>query len=98
MNKFIAKLTEDEIRSLGIIWEKKSCARQVLCPGAVPYYAPESVADKFFREAIFALADIYYLEKHTWHSIAQKYNVAEKNIGKLYADFVSGELAIKGNI
>ena len=83
----LAELSEDDTRSLEIITNKVACAQQALRPDSVPVYAPKSAADKFFREALFALADARYLRESFWRDVARQYGVAAEDRGRLYVDF-----------
>jgi hypothetical protein len=80
---------------LEAIMNKISCAQQALRPDAVPRYAPKSAADRFFREAIFALADVHYLRDNFWRDLAGQYGIAEKDMEKLYVDFSTDKLLIR---
>jgi hypothetical protein len=93
--RVIATLTKDDIRSLEIANNKAACARQAMCPNAIPPYAPVSAADKYFREAIFAYADAEYLQEVLWRDLARQHNIAEKEINRLYVDFNTKELFVR---
>ena len=90
--KYITSLTEEHIRSWEIIDNKVVCAKQALHSDAVPFYAPKSAAEKYFREAIFVLADAQYLQDKYWYDLAQQYNIEQKDLEKLYVDFRTSKL------
>jgi hypothetical protein len=92
--KRLATLTRDDIRSLEIASNKVTCARQAIHPNTVPLYAPKSAADKYFREAIFALADGEYLQDSFWRELAKEHGIAAEDMGKLYVDFNTNELFV----
>ncbi|MDR1324269.1 MAG: hypothetical protein LBK68_07535 [Candidatus Margulisbacteria bacterium] len=89
--KTIATLTSDDIRSLEIAVNKAACARQAMCPNAIPPYAPIQAADKYFREAIFAYADAEYLQDYFWRDLARRYGVEQTG---LQVDFNTNELFV----
>ncbi|MDR1323426.1 MAG: hypothetical protein LBK68_03200 [Candidatus Margulisbacteria bacterium] len=89
--KILARLTRDDIRSLEIAVNKAACARQAMCPNAVPPYAPAQAVDKYFREALFAYADTEYLQDYFWRDLAGKYGVEQT---ALQVDFNTQELFI----
>jgi hypothetical protein len=95
MGRKPAVLSQDDVKSFEIIKNKLGCAGQLVHPGAVPQYASVSAADKFFREAIFALADAEYLQKSFWRNVARQHVVAEENMSRLYVDFNTNELFLR---
>jgi hypothetical protein len=85
--RMIAELKEAEVKYSEILTNKIKCARQAVSPAAIPPYAPPAAAEKFFREAIFVLADAQYLEDELWRSLAQQYNISLDDRKKMYLDF-----------
>jgi hypothetical protein len=83
--KLVASLRDDDIRFLEVAANKISCARQALKLDTVLPYISSSVAENFFREAIFALADAQYLRDCFWRSVILRYGVSMKD--ELYVDF-----------
>ncbi|MDR1322869.1 MAG: hypothetical protein LBK68_00345 [Candidatus Margulisbacteria bacterium] len=89
--KTLTKLTRDDICSFEIAVNKAACAKQAMCPTAIPPYTPVSAADRYFREAIFAYADAEYLQDYFWRDLAQRYGVEQTG---LQVDFNTNELFI----
>jgi hypothetical protein len=92
----VAVLTEDDIHNLEVADNKIICAQQALHPNAVPPYAPRSAADKFFREAIFALADARYLQGSFLRIWARRHDISQKDRKKLFVDYKTGKLILRG--
>ena len=92
----IAVLTQNEMSSLELLINKSICAKQALRPDAVPPYAPAAAKDKFFREVIFAYADVRYLQQRFWRDLAKQHGIATEDISKMHVDFDTNELSLKG--
>jgi hypothetical protein len=93
--KHLDILTKDDMRSLAITVNKINCAKQSLRPDAVPVYAPVNARNKYFREAIFALADAQYLEDNFWRNLAEQYGIEPKDREKMYLDFNTNKLFLR---
>ncbi|MDR1997166.1 MAG: hypothetical protein LBQ83_02435 [Candidatus Margulisbacteria bacterium] len=93
--KLIATIDSDIVQNLILALNKVSCATQAVRPGAVPAGVPLAEARRFFKEAIFSLADAQSMQDFIWQEIAAGNNIHIKEITKLYVDFNTRELYIE---
>jgi len=91
--QFIADLTPEDLRNLEVALNKLSCAKQAVRPdGMTSLICSLEETKKFFREAIFSLADAETLVDFFWLNLAKKYSVAKENLQQLYLDYNSSKL------
>ncbi|GBR73342.1 hypothetical protein NO1_0740 [Candidatus Termititenax aidoneus] len=75
---------------------KFHCAKQNVSLGS-PQNIPPAAAEKFCREALFALADAQYLLESFWREIAYRYNLEHNSLDRAFIDYSAGELWIEEN-
>ncbi|GBR73654.1 hypothetical protein NO1_0989 [Candidatus Termititenax aidoneus] len=99
VRRVIVKLKKGDVKSYEVSWNKFYCARQAVSPAALPAGVPLAAAEKFFREAIFALGDAQYLVDHFFlREIISDYGLDRallKRADKFFINYGTQELLLE---
>jgi hypothetical protein len=96
MRKLLAVLDNVEIKLMEVAFNNVSCTKQLMRPDALPASLPQSAADEFFRQAIFAHADALYFQESCWRDLARMHGIRQReDMRQLQLDYIAQELFVE---
>ncbi|MDR1323046.1 MAG: hypothetical protein LBK68_01260 [Candidatus Margulisbacteria bacterium] len=95
-DKIIMPLLHKDRIEVDILRNKMFCAKQAASPEALPEGVSKVKALSFFKEAIFALGDAEFLYEKFWQDIAARHNISKELQERLYIEFATAEIRLRG--